>query len=434
MQPNGADAVSISIGEMLDRLSPSPSACCIFRVHNQLRSVNEKAYEPEIIAIGPYHRGKDNLQMMEEHKLRYLRFLLQRRHDSVDRYVIAIRSLEQEARKCYAEPIRLDGNELIQMMLLDGCFIIELLRKFEMIHLREMNDPIFEVEWIVNGLQRDMMLFENQLPFSILCKLFDMIEVPNQHHRLIYLALRFFRDLLPGPGYRECVDRNLHHKSKHLLALIHNNWLPSFAGKEPNGNAMNKENWQFIHCTTDLQEAGVKFKKIEEGTLFDIKFKNGVMHIPPLTIEDRTECFFRNLIAYEQYGPDNHLTYVTDYVKFMDCLIDSPKDVEVLCRYGIIDNWLGDAEMVSTIFNKITDSVTGPNNHFSYAGIFKKVNIHCNKRGNQWMAKLRRNYLNSPWALISVLAASVLLVLTLTQTVYAILGYNRDGAQQRSNK
>ncbi|XP_028065195.1 UPF0481 protein At3g47200-like [Camellia sinensis] len=251
------------------------------------------------------------------------------------------------------------------------------------------------MDWIVSSLQRDLMLFENQLPFFMLRKLFDMIEVPNQHNRLIYLALCFFRDLLPGPGYRERIV--------------------------PNGDGSNKKgNWRFIPNTIELQEAGVQLVKIEGASLFDIKFEYGVMKIPPLTIEDRTESFFRNLIAYEQYCPDNLLTYITDYVGFMDCLIYSPKDVEILSRRGIIDNWLGDDEVVSTIFNKISDAVTGPTSYFQYADIVNRVNIHCGKRRNQWMAKLNRNYLNSPWAFISILAALALLLLTFTQTVFTV--------------
>ncbi|THG16404.1 hypothetical protein TEA_005847 [Camellia sinensis var. sinensis] len=77
--------------------------------------------------------------MMEEHKLRYLQLLLNRKNESdADRYVTVIVSLEQEARRCYAEPISLCANEMIEMMVLDGCFIIELMRKFEMAYLRAM--------------------------------------------------------------------------------------------------------------------------------------------------------------------------------------------------------------------------------------------------------------------------------------------------------
>lgn len=221
MQHNGRpDSVTISITAKFAHLSSSPSECCIFKVNNQLRRINDKAYEPEIVAVGPYHRGKDNLRAMEEHKLRYLQFRLRQKNQTLETYVTAMRPLEGKARACYAESISLTADELVEMMILDGFFIIELFRKFEMLYLREKNDPIFRMDWMVNSLQRDLMLFENQLPFFVLCELFDMIEVPNQHKRFIYLALRFFRDLLPGPGYRECSDGDQRDKISHLLGLV----------------------------------------------------------------------------------------------------------------------------------------------------------------------------------------------------------------------
>ncbi|KAM7465778.1 hypothetical protein LguiB_013340 [Lonicera macranthoides] len=415
-----AEHICNSVREKLAHLSPSPSQFSIFRVHDELRNVNQKAYEPHIIAIGPYHHGKANLKMMEEHKLRYLKLYLQRKDDNVQRYIVAMQALEEETRRCYAEPVSLDSNGFVEMMLLDGCFIVELLRKFQMVYLREKNDPIFRMDWICNSLQRDLLLFENQLPFFVLCKLFDMIEVPNQHHRFSYLALRYFGDILPDHGYREKVDGDAQYEITHLLGLVHMNWLPSPSALNRDGDVANKkEDWRFIPCAMKLSEAGIEFEKIKEGAFCDIKFKNGIMRISPLTIEDRTESFFRNLIAYEQYSDNNQFKLVTDYLKVMDCLINSPKDVELLCRHGIMDNWLGDAEVVSAIFNKITDSVTAlPNNYFHYAGVFEKVNTRCSKPWYRWMATLRRNHLNNPWAIISILAGVGLLVLAIIQTVF----------------
>ncbi|KAI7981687.1 UPF0481 protein [Camellia lanceoleosa] len=136
--------------------------------------------------------------MIEEHKLSYLQLLLERKNEAdPERYVFAIRSLEQEARRCYAEPISLSPADMIEMLILDGCFIIELMWNFETPCLRDRNDPIFKMDCIINSLQRNLMLFEDQLPFSILCKLFNLIEVPNKHNRLTHLALCFFRDVLP---------------------------------------------------------------------------------------------------------------------------------------------------------------------------------------------------------------------------------------------
>ncbi|CAL5337254.1 unnamed protein product [Camellia sinensis] len=122
----------LDIDRKLAELTLIPSERCIFRVHDVLRNENKKAYEPEVVAIGPYHHGKDNLQPMEEHKLRYLKRLLDRRNEtSAERYIVAMRESEQKARKSYADPISVDSNKFVEMMLLDGCFIVELLRKNE---------------------------------------------------------------------------------------------------------------------------------------------------------------------------------------------------------------------------------------------------------------------------------------------------------------
>jgi len=67
----------VQIDEKLRGLPSNHSTCSIFKVPSRLRHVNERAFEPEILSIGPYHRGKDNLKMMEEHKKRYLQELLQ---------------------------------------------------------------------------------------------------------------------------------------------------------------------------------------------------------------------------------------------------------------------------------------------------------------------------------------------------------------------
>ncbi|KAI3459657.1 hypothetical protein Pfo_016320 [Paulownia fortunei] len=426
MQPDDTEQqTSTNISQKLSQLSMAKLDYSIYRVHNHLRNVNDKAYEPEIIAIGPYHRDKDNLIMMEEHKLRYLQLLLQRKNEHVKKFVSAVASLEQEARKCYAEPISLNATQFVEMMVLDGCFIIDLVRKYNMTFLREENDPIFQMDWILDSLQRDLMLFENQIPFLVVCKLFDLIEVPTQHSRLIHLFLNFFHNLYPGhrfTGRTQDKSGSLH-DIKHLLGLIHSNWYPSvdLSKFQEDGANGRRKRWQFIDCATKLTEANVKFERNEGGTLFDVRFNDGSMLLSPLRIEDRTESLLRNMVAYEQYFQDTKFSFVTDYMMFLNCLIDSSRDVEILSRYRIIDNWVGDDEVVANMINKLTESVTGPGKRFIYDKIFHDVNLHCKKRRNRWMAKLRQNYLNSPWAIISILVAIVLLLLTLTQTVFSIL-------------
>ncbi|KAG8362931.1 hypothetical protein BUALT_BualtUnG0022300 [Buddleja alternifolia] len=377
---------------------------------------------------------------MEEHKLRYLRLLLQRKNESTaDIFVSAVGELCKEAQKCYAEPINLSDSKFIEMMVLDGCFIIELVRKSNMECLRDRNDVLFGMEWITSSLQRDLMLFENQIPFFVLRKLFELIEIPRDtDERLICFLLKFFGILYPESRYTVSISKRPDQEIKHLLHLIHINWHPTSDSlpidldetiKENKwkcfqfrtaANVKKKETWKFIQSAGKLREANVKFKRSESNSFFKIEFENGVLSLPHLIIEDRTEDFFRNVIAYEQYLQDKEIRFVTDYVKFMDCLIDSSRDVEILRHRGIIESWLGDDEMIANMFNKLTESVTGPGERFIYAGTCTRVNKHFSKRKNWWMKILRLRYCDSPWKVISVVAATLLLLLTFIQTVCSI--------------
>ncbi|KAG2726621.1 hypothetical protein I3760_01G122300 [Carya illinoinensis] len=400
---NMSPTLSNRIDRKLAGLTPISPKCCIFKLHRHLRNVNNKAYEPLLLAIGPYNHGKDGLGLMEEHKLRYLQQMLRRRSEkSVDRYIMALRELEERARKCYAECIRQTKDDFVEMMLLDGCFIIELFGKWGMQHLilRDECDPIFQLDWMHNGIVRDLLLFENQLPFFILTKLFEMISGSSGGDimiRLVRLALHFlsrripFQQTINSPSndamvlemedkYEKSVKHILEKRSDqltHLLALMHSGISfsvldmdkhhaivpPQEAGvkfkklsetfKHLSGlihkaanlvdfTKLSKDaengDWTLIHSATELHEAGVKFKKAERGNIFGIKFNdNGVLEVSPLTIEDKTETYLRNLIAYEQYSQDKDSHYATDYMCFLDDLINSPKDVEFLRRRGIIE-------------------------------------------------------------------------------------------------
>ncbi|KAG6435436.1 hypothetical protein SASPL_100310 [Salvia splendens] len=81
----------------------TPPKCLIQKVHRQLSNLNPKAYEPDVIAIGPYHHDKEHLEAMEHHKLRHMHLLLHENNprDNVQMYATAIATAEAEARRCY---------------------------------------------------------------------------------------------------------------------------------------------------------------------------------------------------------------------------------------------------------------------------------------------------------------------------------------------
>ncbi|GFQ02215.1 upf0481 protein at3g47200 [Phtheirospermum japonicum] len=304
---------------------------------------------------------------------------------------------------------------------------------------------------------RDLMLIENQLPYFILRELYDL---NNNYNKVVEedddencsnepfsnLAMLVFSDMFP----KLCPASIFNSKAieeeekrggiKHLLHLVHILCRPNaIKSLEGNYNSMSAidEVMEPMRCVKELEEAGITFEKIgkvyagidsldadsivDNVSLFDIKFNNGLMEIPSFKVEDSTDSFLRNLIAYEQHSCEVRPKYFTDYAVFMDQLINTYEDVNVLRRNGIIVNLLGDDGQVTTLFNKLGDGVITSNSNFVYLGTCNKVNQHCGKIWNVVMAKLRHDYFNSPWATVSTIAAVVLLILTIIQTIASVV-------------
>ena len=391
-------------------------------MHSSLRDVNEREYEPILLSVGPYHNRKNALGEMEKYKIHYLKSLLQRRNEiSAKRYVDAIRDMVDRARGCYGNTFEIENDDFIEIMVLDGCFIVELFRKFSrsILHPDETTrDPIFVVKWYMNCLWRDLLLFENQLPLFVLQKLFELTKEEGEIDNFYAIAIRSFCS-----REEPDLDENSLSELPHLLGLFYLAMIPSESSS--NGHDTNSKKHQeyhkFIPNATMLDNAGVKFKKTNKR-IFDITFNKGVLEIPKLEIQDTTECLFRNLVAYEQHSGNHNLHRVTDYLLFMNCLINTSNDVELLCRCGIIDKLSYTDEKVSSIFNQLGSSIYFESENF-YTDIFVNVNKYCSRNYNLEMAKLWHQYFNSTWSFISFLAAVLLLLLTATQTIFAVLSY-----------
>ncbi|KAH7518836.1 hypothetical protein FEM48_Zijuj09G0213600 [Ziziphus jujuba var. spinosa] len=400
--------------------SPLSSKCCIFRIPDVFRRHNEKVYEPDVIAIGPFHHRKPSLQPMEIVKKWYLRTLLSRLNISMLGLVKGIKEFEKRARDCYQEPIDLDQNEFIEMLIIDGCFLVELFRKETISELRSMDDPIFNMACMHQFLYHDLLLLENQLPWFVLQYLFNLtMENDQRTLSLTELVLKFFQACFPLTNHSKSSPR-LDLENLHIVDLIRNVLISSFPGVQ---SGPKPEKPKLIPCVTELIKAGVKFTKSSSDNMMDIVFTNGTFEIPPFSIEETTEPIFRNLIAFEQCYHSCE-DKITSYAILMDNLINTSKDVEILSDKGIIDNWLS-AEDASQYFNRLYNDTFVTT--FFYSELCKDVNEYYRAKWPKWRAILFRDYLTNPWTIISLVAAFVLLVLTFLQTFYSIKQFYSSG-------
>ncbi|XP_068646127.1 UPF0481 protein At3g47200-like [Aristolochia californica] len=490
----------------LDYKVQSPALPTIYRVPETIRRSDRQAYEPEIVSIGPYHRRKKKLQGMEKHKWQYLHeFLSRNKSLSLEYFLDEVKKMEEEAWSFYSEHIPMGSCEFAEMMVLDGCFLIELFLKLDEKKFYN-TDPIYGIDWVLQYVARDVLLTENQLPFVVLRRIYSFSSYSSSSPSpsspsLETLAMNFFRN---SDYFIRCNSRLVEmERTHHLLHLVHSYLLPpppslcpdpshntvslinsllkkifvaksscpsipicnkressSFASpaamnvKFPShGQSFSLTNpWQKVSdvikdkkslsscplipifnkpknvtpnplktvpSAKRLQEAGVKFKKKQGESALDIKFSKGKMDIPHLFVEDSINTLFRNLIAFEQSCPANGTNF-TVYAVFMDYLVNTSKDVEVLHKEGILEHGLGSNEEVAELFNRMCKGVIIPLDSGWFSQVTEDVIRYYNTDWHQWEAMLFRDYFGSPWSWMSFLAASGLFVLTLLQTIYTM--------------
>ncbi|XP_078161569.1 UPF0481 protein At3g47200-like [Carex rostrata] len=172
-----------SLQRQLDKYANKAENFTIFRTPHYISKSKKKFFKPSVISIGPFHHGQKHLRALEEQKRRFLRDLLSRGNNiSLDLCISEMKLLETRTRRCYSEMLdELDSDTFVEMMLLDGCFLLEYFLKS-----KEGNwNPILEIGWKSNFIKSDLVLQENQIPFFIVDKLYELIC--NQDHRMDFV-------------------------------------------------------------------------------------------------------------------------------------------------------------------------------------------------------------------------------------------------------
>ncbi|XP_062094271.1 UPF0481 protein At3g47200-like [Humulus lupulus] len=435
MMKNGGGDIKINVDMLATELEkmisdnvpilPKRSPSCIFRVPNILSRHNPKAYEPSGFSIGPFHYNKPNLKATQKIKMRYLRELIISRFPNTNPktklrdLMEAISKVQKEAHECYEGSINVSMDEFVKILVLDGCFLIELFRKSSNKELRGKDDPIFGVGCMNTMLGYDLVLLENQIPWLVLeCLFHNTINNLDANLPLTSLVLNFFGiSKEVGDNYQN----NLEYGHKHILHLFRNLFiLPSTLAKQKRDLNCSTNDWQMMPSATSLHEAGIKFKKATSGTfssILDIQFKNGVLEIPPIFIQDGTESLFRNLICLEQCLPHCE-ELISSYMALFDGLISNAKDMEILIKSEIIKEWTG-TKNTTIFFNQIVSDTNM--SHFYYLGLVLEMNKYCGRRWLRYRRVLMRDYFKHPWTLVLVLVFAIFLVLTFLQTLFTII-------------
>ncbi|CAH9123620.1 unnamed protein product [Cuscuta epithymum] len=124
---------------------------------------------------------------------------------------------------------------------------------------------------------------------------------------------------------------------------------------------------------------------------------------------------------------------MSEYVAFLDCLIDSEEDVTPLCEASIVrhQSHLFSHPQVAAFVNQLGKAAVCDAAGGYLRDVFVRVNNHFDKHyDDPWHVLIAdvtqshfKRYFSSPWKLTSVCAAVILLLLTVTQTIFTIMDY-----------
>ncbi|VVA15404.1 PREDICTED: UPF0481 [Prunus dulcis] len=463
--PNPRDQVAILIEGKMQRTPPFSPDCAIYQVPERFRNGNEQHYKPRVVPIGPYHSYHGSFPQMQSYKLKYVEAFTSRNGlGFIDQCLGFVRSCEIRARRYYVEPIDLSSDDFSELMLVDAIFVLELILRYQFPQYIDDGDRIYHKPRMIADVFLDVvLLIENQIPFFLLEGLYDLVDSRYKGDLSFFVDLT--HEFLKGyvkiddfPGDHAPVPR-VDHGVKHFVDFIRYYYLPPPAVEgENHDRPMEGENHDRpregenpgvhprveeippsvtvldegensgVHprveeippSVTVLDDAGVQFVTRRTTFSLDIQFNNGSLIIPNFRVDDWTETLFRNLIAFEQCH-DHQMKYISQFIFLMGGMIKTSKDVDLLIGHGIISSMLGSNDDLSTLFNCIGQGVAVNSKTYRYLDLSQRLNAYCKARWHRWKAILNRDYFNTPWKLASTIAAIILLVLTLIQTVCSIL-------------
>ena len=218
-----------------------------------------------------------------------------------------------------------------------------------------------------------------------------------------------------------------------ILNKMYTACLPKTAKHSKSGTSSNqgckkKKN----HCgrlepASELIKAGIRFKA-HEGNTSVIKYHKSKsrLDLPRLVVYDGTEDVLRNILAHEQTSKDSDEkggTMVCGYAMIMDSLIDTQEDIAILTRAKVLENHLGSDERLVQMWNEMCINIWEGSYPDEFKSMIKDIMEHCRIHWRVLYVEFCAKFCSRPWLWMSVFAAMILLILSLLQTIYTMLGF-----------
>ncbi|KAL7197559.1 hypothetical protein ACSBR2_020153 [Camellia fascicularis] len=440
---------------------------------------NKGMFDPKVVSIGPYHHGKEDLQLVENVKPMLATLFLQDSDKNKDEVYSMILENVDDARSYYVKRStdEYSCEQFATMMLLDGCFILAIIEDFFLCaagQKSKYNDVRNHLGLLLWYSTPDdiFYLIENQLPFQVLELIMSLkfkedegmksinaflnsvissdtrhilnndkvivSETDRESFQLLQLARTKYLNLNQSLHILESQVSTKKEKDKfqckqrlkdyiqHLFCYFKEKSLKIHKYSQPKSDVM--EYFLAFGSATELKAKGIHCRPNRSLSLEGIEFKSwcfyGRLELHPFLVDPPYKLFMSNMIAYEMVSCTSiEDLVITSYIDFMQLLIDNQDDVKELRSKHILFNALGSDQEVANVFKEITIFGTYV---ILYDDIKQRIQVHYNNTAKTWMAEFINKYFSRPWTAIAFASATCLLVLAFLQTYYTIVSSTKS--------
>lgn len=321
-------------------------------------------FVPDVVAIGPYHHGSEQLSVMEEVKeavvQEFCRSAMEStRGSAVVPFLEAVRPVVPEARLCYVDSF--DGitdHDFANMMVVDGCFILAVVA----ILTDDYPDELEHYSWTHGTMLRilkDILQFENQIPWAVLRALMALRPVRVDKFVAKILAYLDIHSREPRFDGTPWYDLN----PVHLLDLVHQRHLGGPAPAADGGIRYCDFAPPLVRFTSavELAEAGIRIHGSGTSRVSDVRVEPGAvigrLALPQLALSWLPRCWLINMVALEcvTYRNDGR-SGVSSHFAILGSLIRAERDVQELRSRGILFSTMSDRRTVE-FFEGLLDTL-----------------------------------------------------------------------------
>ncbi|AQK79327.1 hypothetical protein ZEAMMB73_Zm00001d035591 [Zea mays] len=283
-------------------------------------------------------------------------------------------SVAGAARGSYAADgtlVHMNDGEFAEMMLLDGCFLLQFMAS---VCRHRDDDPLIsrgEVRRSINAIVRDVMLLENQIPWLVLSSLMQLMPPPAEPVVDSFLVLMASAFHIVGDTNDASSQTRLlatgeldQSAPPHLLGLFHRRHMDMGAVRtQQHQSGILRVPVQLASLSStavELAEMGVKLAPSKTKTFGDMAMSKrhwplglfGELSLAPLVLNRLTECWLLNMAAYEscqpqQQGDATDSFPVSSYVTLVSLLVNRPEDVQEMRAKGLVVSVFDDGETLA---------------------------------------------------------------------------------------